>query len=74
MGSVTPILILNLHRIFTQVSLDVYTNVVTVLTTCSNKESVHITTQSIFVLLLLRSDRDATEDSDLLRPDTLFLA
>jgi hypothetical protein len=48
--------------------------VVTVLTTCSNKEAVHITTQSIYVLLLLRSDRNAAEDSDLLRPDALFLA
>jgi hypothetical protein len=48
--------------------------VVTVRTTCSNKETVLLTTHGVYVLLLLRSDSDATEDSsDLLRPDTLFL-
>jgi hypothetical protein len=51
MGSVTPILILNLNRIFIHVSLAVYGHVVTVRTTCSNKEAVHIATQGIYVLL-----------------------
>jgi hypothetical protein len=73
MGSVTPIFILNLNRIFIHVSVAVYAHVVTVRTTCFNKGAVHIATQGIYVAFL-RSDSDASEDSDLLRPDTLFLA
>jgi hypothetical protein len=74
MCSVTPISILNLNTIFIQVSLAVETHVVTVRTTCYNKEAVYITTKGIYALLLLRSDSDAFEDSDLLRPDALFSA
>jgi hypothetical protein len=73
MGAVTPIVILNLNRIFIQVSLAVYTHVITVRANCSNTEAVHIAIQGIYVLLLLRYDSAASEDSDRLRPDALFL-